>query len=237
MASDERVLFIDNRERSGLEELVIRYCEKNRLNYQVRQTMLTDYSFGSVGIEAKSIHDYMSSLYSGHLERQLQNLDENYAQPVLLVWGKLDDYVGKATRTGRKVPYSRAFASFTGSLARFSNDFDISIITFPDKSTAARFICKRFEKHGTLGKASTLRVMRRTQTEDMRLDILIAAGCSEQIAKRLLEQHGSVAEIAGLDAKALMQTEGVGKIRAGRIMDALNSEEPQARESVKMTRA
>ena len=237
MASDERILFIDNRERSGLEALVIKYCEKNRLKYQVRQTMLTDYSFGAVGIEAKSIQDYMGSLYSGHLERQLQNLDENYAQPILLVWGTLDDYVGKAKRSGRKVPFARAFASYTGSLARFCNDFDISIITFPNKSTAARFICKRFEKHGTLGKASTLRVMRRTQTEDMRLDVLIAAGCSEQIAKRLLDAHGSVAEIGGLDLKTLMETEGVGKVRAKRIMDAFNSEEAQVREKVKMTRA
>ena len=71
----------------------------------------------------------------------------------------------------------------------------------------------------------------------MRLDVLIAAGCSEQIAKRLLDAHGSVAEIGGLDLKTLMETEGVGKVRAKRIMDAFNSEEAQVREKVKMTRA
>ena len=67
---DKRILFIDNRERSGLEKLVIKYCEKNKLKYQMRQTLITDYSFADVGIEAKSMEDYFGSLYSGHLERQ-----------------------------------------------------------------------------------------------------------------------------------------------------------------------
>jgi|TARA_R110000782_G_scaffold14198_3_gene42653 ERCC4-type nuclease len=237
MTKNDKILFIDNRERSGLEQLVIKYCDKNKLKYEVRQTHLTDYTFASVGIEAKSIEDYLGSLYSGHLERQLQNLDDNYAQPILLVWGTLDQYIAKAMKGGRKIPYARAFASYTGSLARFSNDFDIQIITFSDKSTAARFICKRFEKHGTLRSTATYRVMRRTATEDMRVDILRAAGCSDAIAKRLLKEHGSVAEIVGLDAKTLMQSEGVGKVRAERIMKALNSEEAIVQEKVKMSRA
>ena len=73
MTKNDKILFIDNRERSGLEQLVIKYCDKNKLKYEVRQTHLTDYTFASVGIEAKSIEDYLGSLYSGHLERQLQN--------------------------------------------------------------------------------------------------------------------------------------------------------------------
>lgn len=235
--SDERILFIDNRERSGLEDLVKKYCEKNKLQFQVRQTMLTDYSFGSVGIEAKSIDDYMQSLYSGHLANQLQNLDDNYNQAILLVHGTLDAYIAKAKRGGRKIPYARAFASFTGSLARFSVDFDLHIITLPSKSMAARFICKRFEKHGTLRSTSTYRLMRRTATEDMRVDVLKAAGCSETIAKRLLDEHGSVVEISSLNAKELAQTEGIGKVRAERIVKAFNSEEPLAQERVKMSRA
>ena len=79
--------------------------------------------------------------------------------------------------------------------------------------------------------------MRRTATEDMRVDRLRAAGCSDAIAKRLLKEHGSVAEIVGLDAKTLMQSEGVGKVRAERIMKALNSEEAIVQEKVKMSRA
>ena len=60
----KKILFIDNRERSGLEDLVKKYCDSKHLPYQTRQNMITDYAFGSVGIESKSMADYMGSLYS-----------------------------------------------------------------------------------------------------------------------------------------------------------------------------
>ena len=78
-----------------------KYREKNKLQFQVRQTMLTDYSFEAV-YEAKSIEDYMQSLYSGHLANQLQNLDDNYNQAILLVHGTLDAYIAKAKKEGAK---------------------------------------------------------------------------------------------------------------------------------------
>ena len=235
--ADERILFIDNRERSGLEELVMKYCDKNKLNYQKRQTMITDYCFADVGIEAKSIDDYLQSLYSGHLERQLQNLEDNYNSAILLIHGTLDQHIAKRKNRGKSIPYVKVFVSFTGSLARFSTDDDISIITFPNKSLAARFICKRFEKHGTLGSSSTYRLLRKTATEDMRIDILQGAGCSVAIAKRLLEQYGSIVEISSLNEKELQSIEGIGKVRAKRILQAFNSETPIAQEKIKMSRA
>ena len=69
-----KTLFIDHRERSGLEKLVIKYCDTKGLHYEMKENMITDYAFGNVGFEAKTIHDYMGSLYSGHLDKQLQNL-------------------------------------------------------------------------------------------------------------------------------------------------------------------
>lgn len=235
--TDQRILFIDNRERSGLEQLVIKYCEKNNLNFQMRQTLITDYCFADVGIEAKSIDDYLSSLYSGHLERQLQNIEDNYNSAILIIHGTLDQYIAKAKKSGRNIPYVKAFSSFIGSIARFSNDYDISILTFPNTSLAARFICKRFEKHGTLGSSSTYRLMRKTATEDMRMDILMSSGCSESIAKKLLEKHGSIIEIFSLTEKELQEIEGIGKVRAKRIIQAINSENPVAQEKIKMSRA
>ena len=235
--TDKRVMFIDNRERSGLEKLVIKYLEKNRLNYQVRQTMITDYCFSDVGIEAKSIQDYMNSLYSGHLDRQLANMEDNYNISMLVVHGSLDSYVTKARKGGRKIPFVKAFSSFTGSLARFSTDYSVSILCFQSKSEAARFICKRFEKHGTLGSSSTYRLIRKTATEDMRIDILCSAGCSQAIAQRLLDAHGSVAEVMSLSEKELQSIEGIGKVRAKRIIESFNSESPIAQEKVKMSRA
>ena len=71
----------------------------------------------------------------------------------------------------------------------------------------------------------------------MRVDILRGAGCSVAIAKRLLEQYGSVIEIASLTEKELQGVEGIGKVRAKRILNAFNSESPIAQEKIKMSRA
>ena len=133
--------------------------------------------------------------------------------------------------------YQQVFGTFTGSIARFLNDYDITILNVNDRSTAARIICKRFEKHGTLGSSTTYRLLRKTASEDRRIDLLRAAGCSEAIAKRLLAMFGSISEITSCSPKELQAAEGVGKVRANRILLCLNSEEPVADEKVKMKRA
>mgnify|MGYP003134371597 CR=1 FL=1 len=231
------VLFIDHRERSGLEVLVKKYCDKKGLPYEERENLITDYAFGPVGIEAKSIQDYMGSLYSGHLERQLQNLDDNYTEMILVVHGTIDHYILQAKKGGKKLQFPKVFNTFLGSLARFSNDYDVSIFTFPDRSSAARFISKRYEKHGTLGKSNTYRLMRKTSTEDRRIDVLRMTGCSEIIAKRLLDEFGSISEITSMNPKELQSIDGVGRITANRILQCFNSEDPIAAERIKMTRA
>ena len=71
-------------------------------------------------------------------------------------------------------------------------DFDITIMHLDTTSAAARWIVKRCEKDGTLGSASTYRRMRRTTSEDLRIDGLRAMGCSEAIAKKLIAEFGSL---------------------------------------------
>ena len=61
-------LFIDYRERSGLEKGVMKHCEKEGIPYQMQENLITDYCYGNIGIEAKSIHDtsipYTAGIYS-----------------------------------------------------------------------------------------------------------------------------------------------------------------------------
>ena len=122
-------------------------------------------------------------------------------------------------------------------MARYATDYDVNIITLPDRSSAARFICKRFEKDGTLATSSTYRVLRKTTSEDMRVDSLRAAGASQAIAENLIKEFGSIAEIAATPVKELTALKGLGKIRAQRISEVLNSEDKIASERVRMSRS
>tara|TARA_R100000951_G_scaffold24642_3_gene20826 strand:- start:1039 stop:1746 length:708 start_codon:yes stop_codon:yes gene_type:complete len=233
----EKILYIDNRERSGLEEAVKKQADKAKIKWELNQNLITDYCYGQIGIEAKSIADYMQSLQSGHLAHQLENMDENYNRMILVIHGKLDAYVASLKRRGNRTPYARIQAQFLGSLSRLDVDFDLTIMQFPTPSAAAYWIVKRCEKDGTLGSISTYRTLRRTSSEDMRIDGLRGIGCSEAIAKRLLTSFGSIAEIAGASVKELMKLEGIGKVRAKSIVEALNSESPVVKERVKITNA
>jgi len=164
-------------------------------------------------------------------------MDDNYNHVILVIHGQLDRYVAQMRKRGNRTPFARLQAMFIGSLARFDVDFDITIMHFVTKSEAARWIVKRCEKDGTIGSSSTYRRLRRTTSEDLRVDGLRAMGCSETIAKKLLENFGSLMEIGASSKKELMKVEGVGKIRAKAIMDALNSESPVIKEKVKLTSA
>ena len=184
----EKILYIDNRERSGLEEAVKKQADKAKIKWEINQNLITDYCYGQIGIEAKSIADYMQSLQSGHLAHQLENMDENYNRMILVIHGKLDAYVASLKRRGNRTPYARIQAQFLGSLSRLDVDFDLTIMQFPTPSAAAY-------------------------------------------------SFGSIAEIAGASAKELMKLEGIGKVRAKSIVDALNSESPVVKERVKITNA
>ena len=162
-----KILFIDNRERSGLEALVKKHAEKAKIEWETKQNLITDYCYGQVAIEAKTMQDYFQSLQSGHLQSQLENMDDNFNHVILVIHGTIDKYVGQMRKRGNRTPYSRIEAMFIGSLARFDVDFDITIMHFDTTSAAARWIVKRCEKDGTLGSASTYRRMRRTTSEDL----------------------------------------------------------------------
>lgn len=235
--ASEKTLFIDNRERSGLETAVQRYCDKEKIPWEMKQSLIADYTYGQFGIEAKSIQDYFQSLHSGKLRTQLENLDDNFNRFALVIHGKVESYVSQIRNRGRKTSYASAEAQFIGSLARFDVDFDLTIMHFPTSSAAARWIVKRCQKDGTLGRTNTYRAMRRTSSEDVRVDALRGAGCSEAIAKRLLEEFGSLAELAGATVPELMRLEGIGKVRAKQIVKVFNSESSVVKEKVKLTNA
>jgi len=69
------------------------------------------------------------------------------------------------------------------------------------------------------------------------VDSLRAAGASQAIAEMLLEEFGSVAEIAAMSVKELTALKGLGKVRAQKISDVLNSEDKIVSERVRMSRS
>ena len=62
-------------------------------------------------------------------------------------------------------------------------------------------------------------------------------GCSETIAKKLLEEFGSIVELTGATKRELMNIEGIGKKRAEDLHEALTSEQPVVKQTQKKSLA
>ena len=71
-------LIIDSNERGLLCESVERKAQRAGLTVARQVLVVGDYQLGGACVEAKSIGDLFQSSHSGHLWRQLDNMDANY---------------------------------------------------------------------------------------------------------------------------------------------------------------
>ena len=82
-------LIIDSNERGRLCESVLRKAKSAGLSVDRKTLVVGDYLLGDACIEAKSISDFLTSCDSGHLWKQLDNMDANYERFFLLLHGSI----------------------------------------------------------------------------------------------------------------------------------------------------
>lgn len=218
-------LQIDSNERGGLCDSVTRKAENEGLTV-VRTTLVVgDYLLGEACVEAKSIGDLLMSSHSGHLWRQLENMDANYARFFLVVHGSISKHVALARRNGAKVTYSRVQNEVIGTIARIMADFDCQVFFTESKSEAASFIIKLHDKLHKPASAHGARGIRRVSTNDVRLDmILTVPGIGREMGERILEHCGSLNEMTFIES--LQGIKGLGPTLRERIVFVLTSENP-----------
>ena len=120
-------LIIDSNERGSLCDSVTRKANKEGLTVVRKALMVGDYLLGEACIEAKSINDLFLSSHSGHLWRQLENMDANYPRFFLVVHGSISKYVAMAKNSGRQTTYSRVQNELMGTIARIMADFECQV--------------------------------------------------------------------------------------------------------------
>ena len=217
-------MIVDSNERGALCESVLRKAEKQGLIVIRKPLVVGDYLLGNACVEAKSINDLFLSSHSGHLWRQLENMDINYERFFLVVHGGIDKYVAMAKKTGKKVTYTRIQNELTGTIARIMSDFDCQVFYTPNLSEAALFITKLHNKLHKPASSHGARTIRRVASNDIRADMLLAIpGIGKDMADRILEECGSIEEMCF--PESLKKIKGLGEVLRGRIIQALTSED------------
>ena len=78
-------LIIDSNERGILCEAVERRAKSAGMTVIRQPLIVGDYKLGGALVEAKSVTDFYQSMFNGHLQRQLDNMDANYERFFLVV--------------------------------------------------------------------------------------------------------------------------------------------------------
>ena len=151
--------------------------KKTHLNYlkKIYDVEITTLAIGDIlvpekGIcfERKTIADFVGSVKSGHLQKQLMQMEQNYEHVYLLISGSLNDL-----RFNKYVQWS--VEQHLGSLASFSVRTRVKILQVSNDTQLAKLVDKIIKKTGD-GKSLTIRdteLMKNTfTTADMKVKIL-----------------------------------------------------------------
>lgn len=223
-------LYIDSNERGLLCESIERKAKKVGLVVARKPLVVGDYLLGGACVEAKSVGDLFQSSHSGHLWRQLDNMDANYERFFIVVHGTVEKYLAMARNNGRtKLTYSKVQNELIGTIARLMSDFDCQVFYCNNVSEAASFIVRL---HGKLHKPASkhgAQSIRRVASNDLRLDMIMTVpGIGQETAEKLLENCGSIEEMCF--PESIKKVKGLGDVRRKMLVDILTSEEPVRQE-------
>lgn len=229
-------LLIDTNERSKLTDAIINRCDSRRppVPYRKQQLVVGDYEAGGCSIEAKTIADLIESSRSGHLWRQLDNMDANIDQGAVVVWGDVAAYLSQLKRRAphSKMNFTRVSREVMSVLARITADFGFTVVRATNVLEASSYIVSLHDKLERPASRHGGRAVRRVSTNDVRADMLLTIpGFGEDMVDNLLKHCGSIEEM--LEPDALKDVPRMGKVLRARLLEALSSEEPVKVERVR----
>mgnify|MGYP003110477566 CR=1 FL=1 len=222
-------LLIDTNERGPLINAVINRCDTRQpsVPHHREHLVVGDFIAGGCVIECKTIEDLIESSRSGHLWRQLENMDANVERGVILVWGDIAAYVAKIKNMSRssKVSYTRASREVMSALARITADFGFATVRASNVLEASSFIVSLHDKLERPASRHSAYAVRRVSTNDARKDMLLTIpGFGHDMVENLLDKCGSIEEMLHRDA--LKDVPRMGKVLRNRLIQVLTSEEP-----------
>ena len=220
-------LIIDSNERGSLPEAIERRAQNRKpvISFKKERLIVGDYKCGEWYIEAKTVGDFLESLRSGHLMRQLDNLDANADLFGIMVWGEIGPYIKQLQARGGKTTFSAATKQVAGGLARVVADFGCLVYRAPNVMEASHFLVGLHEKTYKSASRHGAQAVKRVSSNDVRFDILrTIPGIGPDMVDAILNACGSVEEVAC--GTCLRDVPRMGKVLRNRVIEALTSEEP-----------
>jgi len=207
-------IIVDHREKSSrmLKQLI----DKNILIEQ-KQLIVGDYLLSNrCAVEYKKVLDFVNSIIDGRLLSQIKSLKQNYEKPLLIIEGKESLFSQRSIHPN----------AVRGMIATITVAYGIPIIMTTDENDTAEqliAIAKREQDETTTQFNPHSSKKSATIKEQQEYLISSMPKIGVELAKRLLEQFGTIKKIINASAKDLETVESIGTKKAEEIQKLLTT--------------
>ena len=204
------MMFVDYHEKDAI---ILEILHQRNIPFEVVSLPIGDYVWNTTVIERKEIRDFLSSMISGHLEDQMEdiiyNLSLGFPRAFLILHGNLQDINWEFT-AGITIP---VFFTIVGKI--ISNYPTVGFIWLDREMWFANFLSGLYFK-SFQEKQEVQTLKKRDKRDDV--NTLCATRCFDpKIAKLLLKTH-TVQEIFNMDITELIKIKRYGRTRAERFV-------------------
>ena len=215
MKENKIKIFADYREKGTgvLKELI-----EQDIELKLDSFPNADYILSSrVGVEFKTVHDFVESIIDGRLLQQVKNLKNNFERPLLIIEGTEDIYSVRNVHAN----------AIRGALSAVTVDFGVPILytkNVKDTALMLKIIAKREQED--IGIDFNVHPEKKNLSIKEQQEYIVSSlpGVGITLARPLLKHFKNVKNIVNAEAKELEEVEKIGKKKAEKIRDILDRE-------------
>lgn len=212
MKLDQLRIIVDEREKkSGIPDLL----KAVGVNIEIKTLPVGDYIVApEIVVERKSIRDLISSIFDGRLFDQCNRLREHFQHPVILMEGDVDEIE----------EFTENPLVFYGALSSIALDFKIPVLPTPNATHTAKLLVSMSSRKDATKGPFLKKIKKSSDLQRQQLSVLCSLpGVGEKLATRMLEKFGTPLQVLGASSVELSKVEGLGKERAKKIKEMLES--------------
>lgn len=202
-------VIIDHRERNSS---VISELKALDIDCVIKHLPLADYIIGKdIGIERKTVGDFVGSMINKRLVNQLRDLKENFKKPLLLIEGIDEEDIYKPS-SHPKINEN----AVRGMLTSVALDFEVPMIFTKDAEDTAIYIYLLIKRQSKPDKEYSLKINRKAHSLSDQQQIIIESfpSVGPSLAKNILKHFQSISAFMNADVRELRKVEKVGKKKA-----------------------
>lgn len=208
----ETKIIVDNRERNLT---IAEGLAANGVNVTIAQLPVGDYIISErMCVERKTTGDFESSIMDTRLFDQAERLQKSFEKALLIIEGSPSDF-----NLGKNI--------ITGTILKLYTNFNVQVLFSSDSDETAYILSKLAEKEQIADqKEPRLLGHKKAFTINQWQTLILSSvpGVGPTLAKNLIKHFKTLRNVVLAEPEELMEVEKIGKKKAERIYEILNTE-------------